>query len=100
MSMRRDTNSGSDALKGIEVVLPRLDEDGDGEQEGQEINTQGRRMVHRRGELRNTFTGRSSECSGSQSDGTTPNGTAWSSLAVMGHSGGDGIMEGIDLLKR
>jgi hypothetical protein len=81
-------------------VLPRMEEDGDGEREGQEINTQGRWMVHRRSELRNTFIGRSSECSESQSDGTTPNGTAWSSLAVMGHSGGDGIMEGIDLLKR
>jgi hypothetical protein len=81
-------------------VLPRMEEDGDGEREGQEINTQGRWMVHRHGELRNTFIGRSSECSESQSDGTAPNGTACSPLAVMGHSGGDGIMEGIDLLKR
>jgi hypothetical protein len=33
------------------------------------------------------FSGGRSECSESQSDGTAPNGMAWSSLAVMGHSG-------------
>jgi hypothetical protein len=42
---------------------------------------------------------RSSECSESQGDGAAPNGTAWSSLAVIGHSGREGMMEGKEHLE-
>ncbi|KAJ7837145.1 hypothetical protein B0H13DRAFT_1912626 [Mycena leptocephala] len=45
------------------------------------------------------FMERSSECSESQGDGTAPNGTAWSSLAVIGHSGREGMMEGKEHLE-
>jgi hypothetical protein len=43
-------------------------------------------VTHRQDELRNKFMN-CSEYQESQSDETAPNGTAWSSLAVTGHSG-------------
>jgi hypothetical protein len=42
---------------------------------------------------------RSSECSESQGNGAAPNGTAWSSLAVIGRSGREGMMEGKEHLE-
>ncbi|KAJ7863577.1 hypothetical protein B0H13DRAFT_1899628 [Mycena leptocephala] len=67
------------------------------------IKRGGRLAARRSGKLRNTLKGGCSECPESQSDGTAPNETAWSALAVTvrsrreGVNGGDRLCQGVGL---
>jgi hypothetical protein len=60
----------------------------------------GRLVARRCGKLKNKLKGGCSECPESQSDGTAPNETAWSALAVTIHSRREGLMEGIVCVSR
>jgi hypothetical protein len=70
----------------------------EGRWDGRELkkeSDEGRLVARRCGELRQKLKGGGSECPESQSEGTAPNGTAWSSLAVTGHSGrGENVRDG------